>query len=94
MIAPQDHGRNKRRNVKRSVMYPRLALAVVLLMALLQTSCTLAPTALGIMSLLVKNEAAPVRPVWQMEPVIPQTPAPTLPDLGAADPRATVAAAR
>lgn len=77
------------------MMYRCLALTAVLLTALLQTGCTLAPTLLGIARLLVKNDtAAPTRPVWQMEPEIPQTPAPTLPDLGAADPRSTVAAAR
>jgi len=77
------------------MMYRCLALAAVLLTALLQIGCTLAPTLLGIARLLVKNDATtPTRPVWQMEPAIPQTPTPTLPDLSAADPRATVAAAR
>jgi hypothetical protein len=72
-----------------------IALAAVLFTALLQTGCTLAPTALGIARLLVRNDAAvPAGPVWQMEPAIPETPAPALPDLRAADPRATVASAR
>lgn len=46
------------------------------------------------MSLLVKNDAKLGPPVWQMESEIPQISTPTLPDLSAADPHATVAAAR
>lgn len=77
------------------MMYRCVALAAALFTALLQTSCTLAPTALGIMKLLlIKNDAQLGPPVWQMEPEIPQTPTPTLPDLSTADPRATVADAR
>lgn len=76
------------------MMHRCLALAALLWVALLQTGCTLAPTALGIMTLLVKNDAKLGPPVWQMEQEVPQTPAPTLPDLSTADPHATVAAAR
>ena len=76
------------------MMYRYLALTAVLLAALLQTGCILAPTILGSFMLFGKNDAVPPKPLWQMEPPIPQTPAPSLPDLNAADPRATVAAAR
>ncbi|MBI5685230.1 MAG: hypothetical protein HZC54_09115 [Verrucomicrobia bacterium] len=78
-----------------SMMYRCVALAAALFTALLQSSCTLAPTALGIMKLLlIKNDAPIGPPVWQLEPEIPQPPAPTLPDLSAADPHKTVADAR
>jgi hypothetical protein len=77
------------------MMYRRLALVAVLLAALLQTSCTLAPTLLGVAKLLlIKNDAQIGPPVWQMETEIPRTPTPTLPDLSTADPHKTVADAR
>jgi hypothetical protein len=77
------------------MMYRCLALAAALLAALLQTGCTFAPTALGIMKLLlIQNDTRPAPPVWHREPEIPQTPPPTLPDLTTADPHKTVADAR
>lgn len=72
-----------------------VALAAALFAALLQTSCTLAPTALGIMKLLlIQNDTRPAPPLWRVEPEIPQPSSPTLPDLSKADPRKTVADAR
>ncbi len=76
------------------MMYRCLALTVVLLAALFQTGCILAPTILGSFMLFGKNDAVPPHPLWQMEPPVSQTPAPSLPDLNVADPRATVAVAR
>lgn len=77
------------------MMYRCVVLAAALLMALLQTGCTLAPSILGVARLLVKNgDPAPSKPVWQMEPEIPSKPAPALPDLSAPDPHKTIAAAR
>jgi hypothetical protein len=76
------------------MMYRCLALATVLVVALLQTGCVLAPSILGSFMLFAKNDAAPPKPLWQVELSTPQTPAPSLPNLNAADPRATVAAAR
>ena len=76
------------------MMYRCLALAVVLFMALLQTGCILAPSILGSFMLFGKNDAAPSKPLWQMEPPVAQWPAPSLPSLNAADPHATVASAR
>ena len=67
---------------------------VVLVAAFLLTSCTFAPTALGILSLLVDNKAAPPKQVWTFEPSIPDSPAPALPDLSATAQHAAVAPMR
>jgi len=72
-----------------------IVLAALLMMALLQTSCTV--TGLDILQwILLKNDAAPPKPLWQEEPAqIVQAPASDrLPDLKTADPNSLVAAAR
>ncbi len=67
------------------MMYRCLILAAVLVVALLQNGCILAPTILGSYMLFAENPTAPSKPVWQMEPPVVQTPAPSLPDLNPAN---------
>jgi hypothetical protein len=76
------------------MMYRCLALAAVVVMALLQTGCILAPSILGTYMLFAENNNTPSQPVWQMEPPVKPTSEPSLPNLSTADPHATVAAAR
>jgi hypothetical protein len=76
-------------------MFRCIALAALLMMALLQTSCTV--TGLDILQwILLKNDATPPKPLWKEEPVmVGQASAPDrLPDLQKADPKSLVAAAR
>ena len=77
------------------MMVRYILLAALLMMALLQTSCTV--TGLDILQwILLKNDAAPPKPLWNEEPaMVVQAPAPDrLPDLKKADPNSLVAAAR
>lgn len=71
-----------------------IGLVVVLVAAFVLTSCTFAPTGLGILSLLADNKASPPKQVWTFEPSTPDSSASALPDLSATVQHAAVAPAR
>jgi hypothetical protein len=62
---------------------------VALTGALVMNGCTIAPTALGIMSLLVDNNT-PSAPVWKITPPVASPTPLSLPDLNAAPQRAAL----